>query len=497
MSILGLDIGTSGTKALAFDYKGDVLKASYLEYNTIFIKEGWVELDPDIIMDAAIKVIRDVAARVSGTDPIEAMGISCLGSVVIPVDKNNEYLYNGMSFMDTRTVSGIDGIIGMERFEFYKLTGLHLNPYLTLNKILWLRENKSGIYKDVKKFYSLKEILLLKLGIDPKTDPCMASLTMFYDINKKCWSSEIFENTGIDINTFPKVTESWEIIGEIKGKYLKKLGLKNKVKVITGGADTGSCPLGAGAILPGVVSNTIGTFEEAIVGLDKIQLTEDMMKKGISCHISLIPGIYIYTGMPTTGGFVLKWFKNLFCRFEEKEAKRTGEDPYKIILKEIEKIRTNILFMPHLNGSGTPDMDLDSRGAFLNIPAGSTKKEFIKALIEGLNFEIKSMIDYYEEEICPVDSIYVTGGAVKSDQWMQVKTDILGKNIISSEVSEAGSLGVALLAAYADGIFESIEAAIKKMVRIKKVYLSNNENKDYYEQKYNKYKKAISILKEI
>jgi len=301
LSILGLDIGTSGTKALVFDYMGSILESSYLEYDTIFLKEGWVELDPDIILDAAVKVIKDVSGSVSSTDPIEAMGISCLGSVVIPVDKNNNILYNGMSFMDSRTVSGIDGIIGMDRFEFYKLTGLHINPYLTLNKILWLKENKSSIYKDVKKFYSLKELLLLKLGIEPKTDHCMASLTMFYDINNRCWSGEIFENTGIDINTFPPVAESWEVLGEIKGKYLEELGLGSNVKVITGGADTGACPLGAGATMPGIVSNTVGTFEEAVVHLDKIKLTEDMMDKGISCHMSLLPGIYMYAGMPTAG----------------------------------------------------------------------------------------------------------------------------------------------------------------------------------------------------
>jgi len=153
--------------------------------------------------------------------------------------------------------------------------------------------------------------------------------------------------------------------------------------------------------------------------------------------------------------------------------------------------------MPHLNGSGTPNMDPGSRGAFLKISTGTSKKEYIKAIIEGLNFEIKSMIDYYGEKISSIDSIYVTGGAVKSDQWMQVKADILGKNIITTEASEAGSLGVALLAAYANGKFSSIKNAIKNMVRIKRVYLNERKNNDYYRKKYDKYKRLYSILKDI
>ena len=497
MSVLGLDIGTTGSKAIVFNYNGKILASAYSEYDTIFIRDGWFELDPNIIINSALNIIREVSGKIKKVDPIDVMGISCLGAVVIPLDKNNSYLYNGMSFMDTRTIDNIEGIIEMDKFDFYKLTGLHINPYLTLNKILWLRENKFEIYKKVNKFYSFKEILLMKLGIDPKIDHCMASLTMMYDINRRCWSEKIFNNVDVDMNTFPEISNSWGIIGEVKGRYAKELNLKDNVKVILGGADTGACPIGGGAISPGSAFNMIGTFEEVVLGQKKLILTKDMMNSGISCHIHLIPDMYLYVGLPTTGGFVIKWFKNQFCKYEEELAVKQKLDTYNLLLEGIEGIKTDLFFLPHLNGSGSPNIDVNSRGAFLKIHAGATKDEFIKSIIEGLNFEIKLMIDYYEEKICRIDSIYVAGGASKSSSWMQIKANILEKDIISFNVIEAGCLGVAILAGYANGDFKNIDEAIKNMVKVKSVYKINQEDKDYYEKKYNNYKKLYSILKTI
>ena len=495
--MLGLDIGTTGAKALVFDYSGKILASSYLEYDTIYLKDGWVELDPEIIISSSFNVLKRAAEKVKKTDPVIALGVSCLGSVMVPLDKNNNFLYNGFSFMDTRTVEDLEDIIGMKRFDFYRLTGLHINPYLTLNKLLWLRRNKPDIYKNTSKFYSLKEILMMKLGIEPKTDHCMASLTMLYDLNNESWSQRLFENCSIDLNTFPEIEESWKIIGEIKGKYLEDLNLDKDIKVIVGGADTGACPMGVGMSTPGIVSNTIGTFEEAALGLDRVLLTRDMMDAGISCHRSLLPGFYLYIGLPTTGGFALKWFKNQFCSLEDKTAKSKDKDPYDLILKGISDIKTDLLFLPHLNGSGTPNMDNASRGAFLGISTWTTKKEFIKSLIEGLNFEIKLMTELYEEKISGINAFYVTGGAVKSDQWMQIKADILGRDVTSFKVNEAGSLGVALMAACASGIFKDIRSAIKEIVKIKKIYRSNKENLGYYQGKYNKYKRLYKTLIEI
>jgi len=494
---LGLDIGTTGAKAIVFDQSGNILSSAYLEYDTIYLRDGWVELDPEIIISSALYVLKRAAGKVKKTDPVIALGVSCLGSVIIPLDKNNNFLYNGFSFMDTRTVEDLEEIIGMERFDFYRSTGLHINPYLTLNKLLWLKRNKPDIYKNTSKFYSLKEILMMKLGIEPKMDHCMASLTMLYDLRKESWSQKLFDNCGIDPGTFSEIGESWEIIGEIKGKCLKDLDLNQKIKVIVGGADTGACPMGAGMVTPGMVSNTIGTFEEAVMGMDKVFLTRDMMDAGISCHRSLLPGFYLYVGLPTTGGFALKWFKNQFCSLEDKTAKKADRDPYDLILKDISDIKTDLLFLPHLNGSGTPNMDTASRGAFLRISTGTTKKEFIKSIIEGLNYEVKLMTDLYEEKISGIKAFYVTGGAVKSDQWMQIKADILGHDVTSFKVNEAGSMGVALMAAHASGIFKDIRTAIKEMVKIKKTYRSNQENLRYYQSKYNKYKRLYRILKEV
>jgi len=151
--------------------------------------------------------------------------------------------------------------------------------------------------------------------------------------------------------------------------------------------------------------------------------------------------------------------------------------------------------LPHLSGSGTPNIDEKSRGAFLKISAGSTKKEFLKSIIEGLNFEILLAIDFFAEKFGKIDEVHVTGGGTKSDAWMQIKADIFNKRVASPAINEAGCLGISILAAYASQIYETIEDAAKNMFKIRKMYESNLEKAEYYKNKYKSYSKLYGILK--
>lgn len=497
MSILGVDIGTTGTKAIVFNVFGEVLASCYIEYNTIFIKDGWIELDPKVVIDSTVNTIKKVSKQVSKSDPVKIIGISCLGCVVIPMDSKNNYLYNGMTFMDSRSVDDINKKIGMDEYSLYQITGIPMNPFFTLNKVLWLKENKKELFNNIKKFFTFKELLLKRLGIEPKTDHSLASSTMMYDLNRGTWSKEIFKNIDINPDLFPEIVNSWEIIGEVNDKYAGELNLNKNVKVIAGGVDTGSCPLGVGVYKPGLLSNTIGTFEEVVMLSEKLILNKNMLKKGILFSRNIVPNTYFIQGFPTTGGYVLKWFKNQFCKYEEELAVERKVDSYDIMLKDLSGIKTKVLFLPHLSGSGTPNIDENSRGAFLKISAGSQKEEFIKSIIEGLNFEIKLAIDFFEEKICFVENIHVTGGATKSDEWMQIKADVFNKDVLSPNINEAGCLGVSILAAYSIGIYKSIDEAVKNMFKIKKIYRSNKENLKYYTKKYDIYKKLYGILKSI
>lgn len=494
MSILGIDIGTTGTKSIAFNHYGEILSSHYIEYNTIFIKDGWIELDPKIVMDSVISALKIVSKEVATFDPVEVIGISCLGCVVIPVDSKDNYLYNGMTFMDSRSVDDFENKIGMDKYELYKITGTPVNPFFTLNKILWLKENKKALFKEIKKFYTFKELLFLRLGIEPKIDHSLASSTMMYDLNHNGWSKKIFDNIDIDIDLFPKIINSWEIVGVIDNKHAEEFNLKKDVKVIAGGVDTGTCPLGVGVYKPGLLSNTIGTFEEVVMLSEKLILNKNMLKKGILFSKNVVPNTYFIQGFPTTGGYVLKWFKNEFCNFEEEIVAKQKVDTYDIMLKNLSKIETKILFLPHLSGSGTPNIDQNSRGAFLKISAGSTRKEFIKSIIEGLNFEIKLAVDFFEEKFGFIKNIHVTGGATKSDDWMQIKADIFNKEVISPAINEAGCLGVSILAACSLHLYKTIDDAVKSMFKIKKIYSSRESRLNYYKEKFNVYKKLYGIL---
>ena len=208
MSILGIDMGTTGTKAIAFDHRGNIIFSDYIEYDTLYIKEGFIEIDPQIVIRSALDVLKKVAGEVSKKDPVRAIGISCLGAVVVPVDSSGKYLYNGMTFMDSRTVEGFEEKTGMDGFELYSITGIPPNPFFTLSKILWLKENEPDIFNSKAIFYSFKELLQIKLGVGPKSDPSVASSMMMFDLNNNSWSDKIFKNIGLDIDRFPEIAES-------------------------------------------------------------------------------------------------------------------------------------------------------------------------------------------------------------------------------------------------------------------------------------------------
>jgi len=274
---MGLDIGTTGTKAVIFDEEGEILSQSYREYTLLQPNPGWLELDPAQVWESVQTVIREAVKGNKGS-PVKAMATSALGEAVTPIDKDGNPLYNTIIAMDIRAIPQSEWLgekIGKKRL--FEITGMPLHPMYSINKILWFKENMPDVYKSTWKFLCWEDLFSLRLGLRPVIDYSLASRTMVFDIIKKRWSEEIMEVAGLEDKQFAEVRPSGYVIGEIPKKIAEPLGLEPEVVVATGGFDQPCAALGAGAVREGMAVVGTGTVECATPALNKPILNDRML----------------------------------------------------------------------------------------------------------------------------------------------------------------------------------------------------------------------------
>lgn len=263
MSLLGVDIGTTGCKAAAFDLNGEELSSCYEEYPLIVPKSDYCELDPETVWEAVKRVIEKAAQDVKFSDPVQAIGFSTLGDSVTPLDRNGTPLYNTVvGAADRRAVTQADWIEKrMSREKIFSLTGAPLHAYCTIPKIMWFRENLPDVYGRCTKFTGWQEIVHRNLGLDPAMDYSLASRTMLMDIHEKRWAAKLFEICGIEESLFHPLAGSSRVVGRLDRGHAGHLGLEPGVSVVAGGFDQACCALGAGVLKGGEAALSLGTLE--------------------------------------------------------------------------------------------------------------------------------------------------------------------------------------------------------------------------------------------
>ncbi len=261
MSLLGIDIGITGCKVAIFNRYGEVLAIEYREHPLLHPKEGWAEIDPDLIWNNIKNLTKDANQKIK-KDRVRAFSISSQGEAIIPVDKNGDKLYNVIASFDNRTKRQYDfWKKGLGKKSIFNITGMPLHPMYSINKVMWIKENLKEVYKKTFKFLCFEDYIFMKFGFKPTIDFSLAARTMAFDIIKKQWSEKIFEEAGVDIDLFSDVKPSGEIIGKINSRISKELGLGKDVIGVTGGHDQACGAFGAGITGVNDAMNTTGTCD--------------------------------------------------------------------------------------------------------------------------------------------------------------------------------------------------------------------------------------------
>ena len=383
---------------------------------------------------------------------MKGIGISSQGEAFTLIDKDGKALCNALVSSDIRAnelIKPWTDKFGEEKL--YNITGHTPHPMFSLFKLLWIKENNPDIWAKADRILCFEDLLQYRLGIkEPSMGWPLAGRTMLFDVVKHEWNKEIIGAAGVRAEQLSRPLQSGSFAGYVESEIARELNLSEKTFIVTGGHDQPCSALGAGAIESGIAVYSSGTVECITPAFDKPVFTNQLRKSNLCTYDHTAPGMYATVAFSLTGGNILKWFRDQFGDAEVELARKMKRDPYELLIDKLPEEPSRLLVLPYFTPTGTPYFDVSVKGAILGLDMSVTREEIMKALLEGVAFEIKLNLDILKESGYEVKELRVIGGGARSRRHVQLKADVIGMPITILDVTEAGCMGVAMLAkAYA------------------------------------------------
>ena len=495
MSLMGIDVGTTGCKVVAFDHDGAVLAQAAREYPLLSPHPGWYELDPERVWSDVCDCLREANAQLRH-DPATALALSSQGEAMIPITRNGKALANSPVSSDRRNVSQtaqMEADWGAQRL--FAITGQPMGTIFTLPKVLWWREHQPHLLDESWKILCYVDFVAYKLGAEAAIDYSMAARTLAFDVHKLDWSDDLLAYCGLTREQFAEPVPSGSVIGEVSGRLAEELGFQGAVKVVTGGHDQPAGALGAGVLSPGRAMLAIGTTEALVAVTDAPRM--EMLDQHVSCYPHAAPGHFIALNGNQTGGRLLRWYRDELGAAEMAIAERSGRDVYDVIVEQVEDAPGDLLLLPYFVGSGGLYDDPQATGALVGLSFDSKRADIVRAIMEGLSYEIALMLVKLNEIGVEIEQLTAIGGGSRSDLWMQFKADICGMPVSVLHTSEAASLGAAMLAGWATGVYGSLEEAAGQLIRVRRTFEPRAERAAHYKGQLRRYADLYAALKPI
>ncbi len=496
--IAAVDLGTTSLKIAAFSTDGVMEGRAILPYSLKTPRPCFVESDPDIYMESVESGFRSLASQGVDLQRIAAVGFSCQSETMVFADKNGKPLCNFISWMDNRAVKQAEYL--SEKYgdeQCYIHTGqVGFAANWPAAKVLWMKENEPEIFRKTDKVALLEDYIIYQLTGRWAAECSMLSSTLYWDIREKNYWKLMLDEMGLSERHFPEIMESGEIVGEIRPEMAERLGLRCGTKICTGAMDNGIGSVGAGALHPGILSESIGSTLAVCMPMNTLSYDPG---RRLPIHYYPINNTYMIHTF-TSGGICLQWFRDCFCCTEKAYADLSGEDVYDLMTREASKVAAGadgLCFLPHLNGSQAPDRNTQARGVFLGISLMHGKGHFIRAIMESIGYLIRRNIEAISDMGIRTEEVRAFGGGSRSPLWNQIKADILQRPVCVTSSKEAACLGAAMLAGKAAGIFDNIEEASASMVKITARYEPDPKKKDVYDNGYAIYKKLQEDCREV
>jgi sugar (pentulose or hexulose) kinase len=494
--LLGIDIGTTSVKAGVFSAEGLCLGVSRQDYHLNTPAIDQVEIDAEVYWNAAIAAVRQVL-KSEGVDPdkIVGVGISSQGETLVSVDKTGKPLFPALVWLDKR--AGIEAQDLKPELEptLYQHTGIpEINSTWTACKIAWLKRNRPDISKNVYKYLLVQDFIVHRLTGQFITEGSISCTTMLYDIVSHRWWPEALDLIGLSPGDLAEISNPGEIAGTITHQAADILGLSPGTPVVLGGMDQAVGAIGAGNIVPEMVSETTGGALAIQVTLMNPDLDRTHQ---VPVYLHSVPDRYLFVPVCETGGMALQWFRDVFCFEEIERAQREGKGVYDLITKLAEEAAPGsegLIMLPHLAGAFSPEYNPHAKGTFVGFTLYHRKPHFVRAVLEAVAFMLRRNLDLIQKSGIDIKEIRSTGGGAESRLWRQIKSDVCQIPVVTLANNDTALLGDAVLAAVAVGLYNSIEEAVQTMVSIADKLTPLPENIDLYDKTYQKYCQLNDVL---
>lgn len=483
--LVGIDIGTSGTKSALFDLDGNVIASATAEYLLHQPQNGWAEQDPEDWWQAVKTTLSAITAK-AGDGEICGVGLSGQMHGLVMLDENHRVIRNAILWCDGRSTeecADIERIVGHER-----LIEITANPAIvgfTASKILWVRKHEPENYANCRMMLLPKDYIRFRLTGEFATEVSDASGTQLLDVGGRCWSREVCDLLDIDMAMLPNMHESVEVTGRVTADVAKATGLPAGTVVAGGAGDNAAAAIGTGVCQNGRAFTTIGTSGVVYAHSDKPVID----KKGrVHTFCCAVPGAWHVMGVTQAAGLSLNWFRNRF-------AKQYSYSELDELCAKVPIGAERLLYLPYLMGERTPVLDSDARGAFVGLSAVHDVPQMTRAVMEGVSYSLRNCFDILAEMGVQTDDMAVCGGGSKSDLWRQMLADIYAVSVRTLTSSEGAALGAAILAGCACGMYGSVEEGCERTVHVKCTTAPDKEAHIKYMEVYKLYNRLYEQLK--
>lgn len=496
--LLGVDVGTTAIKAALFDLTGADLGSYAAEYTLLTPKAGQVELPVKTYVDTFALAVRKAleAAQVPASE-IAVLGLSAQGETLCCLDADNNPIGPAIVWMDTRAAAEAEII--EEHFgrpTLQNTTGqVSMDSIYPACKLLWLRRYDQERFAQTAKFALLKDYLVYRMTGRLVSEDSLLCTTMLWDINTREWWPEMLDYVGITADQLPEIARQGEIIGGLTASAAAELGLPEGLPVSVGALDQACGALGIGNATPGIFSESTGSALASVTIADK--LTLDPAGR-VPCFPSAIAGQYMLHCF-STGGMVMRWYRDNFCGTEMQVEELCGINAYYLIDKEVEQVAPGcegMIVLPHLQGSGPPDLDAYARGTIFGLTLAHKKQHLSRGIMEGVTMVLRRMIEATDQLGFEATEIISLSGGAKSAAWCQIKADATGlplRTLLSAE--SAACRGAALIAAVSAGLIASASSVARQSTEFDRTYLPNPEHRKTYDELYKRYSVLEGLLK--
>jgi xylulokinase len=494
-TLLGIDVGTGGTRALIIDAQGHILGSATADHVPFASPQpGWAEQDPHDWWRAAVEAIRGALAQANLTgDALSGIGFSGQMHGSVFLDEHDAVIRPALLWCDQRTDAQCQAItrtIGADR-----LIELVSNPALTgftLPKMLWLREQEPDAWRRVRTVLLPKDYVRFRLTGDRATDVADASGTLLFDVTHRRWSQTMLDALDLDASLLPRAFESPAVTGVVSPDGAKLTGLRAGTPVVAGGGDQAAGAVGMGIVEPGIVSATIGTSGVVFAATDR-PARDPRGRVHTFCHA--IPGRWHVMGVTLAAGLSLRWFRDKFGIGLNPAGQK---DPYELLSAEAAQAPAGsdgALWAPYLMGERTPHLDPYARAALVGLTATHGRPHVVRAIMEGVAFSLQDTFRIFSEMDVPVQRVRLGGGGARSPLWRQIQADVYGHDVELVEAEEGAAYGAALLAGVGAEVWPSVDAACAGVVRVAQTVPASPDGITTMARHYQRYRRVYPALK--